>query len=137
MSIDFFRAEILTQNLLKTEDRLRYLVLKEFTNSSNIFAPDLFYQLLINVFLLSNIKLESLTLISFSGMLRRVLCQKFTDVSKVFGSLIIRAESSFEKFVNIYQITRLNSTEGNHLHLILFSFHLLEACSCLFPSSVQ
>jgi hypothetical protein len=56
--------------------------------------------------------------------LRRVVWQKFTDISKVLASSIIiiiialmmEAASTSETSVNFYQITRRNNPEDGHLH---------------------
>jgi hypothetical protein len=59
-------------------------------------------------------------------MLRRVVWQKFTDVSEVLAASIIRAmvmalmtevESTSETSINFYPTTRRNILENSHLHL--------------------
>jgi hypothetical protein len=51
-------------------------------------------------------------------MLRRVVRQKFTDVSEVFSASIIRAiiANTSGTSVNFYQTTRRNIPEESHLH---------------------
>jgi hypothetical protein len=56
-----------------------------------------------------------------SGLLRRVVLSKFTDVSEVLFAynkliaLMMEAESTSETSVNFYQTTRRNIPEDNHL----------------------
>jgi hypothetical protein len=54
-------------------------------------------------------------------MLRRVAWLKFTDVSEVFAAAITGAGCSKhpEFWVNVYQTTRRNIPEDNHLHILL------------------
>jgi hypothetical protein len=55
----------------------------------------------------------------FSGMLRRVVWEKFTDVSEVLAESIIRAmmeaASTSKTSVNFYQTTRRYIQEGSRL----------------------
>jgi hypothetical protein len=59
-------------------------------------------------------------------LLRRVVWQKFTNVSEVLAAFIIRAKmrglmmeaaSTSETSVNFYETTRCNNSEDSHLHI--------------------
>jgi hypothetical protein len=63
------------------------------------------------------VKFQVLTTAStqmYSGMLHRVVWQKFTDVSEVLPALMIEAASTSETSVNFYQTTRRNIPEDSH-----------------------
>jgi hypothetical protein len=52
-------------------------------------------------------------------LLRRVVWQKFTDVSEVIRAIIalmMEAVSTSKTSVNFYQTTRRNNTQDSHLH---------------------
>jgi hypothetical protein len=52
-------------------------------------------------------------------MLRRVVWQKFANVSKVLAAsiaLIVEAANTFETSVNFYQTILRSIREGSHLH---------------------
>jgi hypothetical protein len=65
-----------------------------------------------------------------SGMLRRVVWQKLTDISEDFRGAITLMDtvSTSETLVTLYQTTRRNIPQDRHLHIrcrIILKFHLM------------
>jgi hypothetical protein len=59
---------------------------------------------------------------------RRVVWQKFNDVSEVFAALMMEAVSTSKTSVNFYQTTRRNNTEDSRLYVKTSFFLFIAHC---------